>query len=202
MAKLRANDEFQTDMKDFERRLKQVRAEYNQHLAGVLSTAPNFSVAMIRKIIRKYAGDRSLKGVQKFRYYNLVAKFNTMMEFYNRRLRDMEMGRATTYGYVKSSEELQSDRVSSMRREAMKNDKGHIIANANQQNITVRKMYDKWNDYAADLETAPANMDYDRFKKIINHKTNQILKEKKCRAVNYKLTISDGKIKIQAKPIK
>ncbi|MBN1297221.1 hypothetical protein JXA80_10605 [bacterium] len=197
------SEEFQNDMKEFENRLKQLRAEFNQYLGGTLTSPPNFSVAMIRKLVRKYAGDRTLKGVQKFTYYNLVAKFNTMMEFYNRRLRDKEDGRQTAFGYIKDSQTLVQDaREKARKKMPLPTDKGHIIANVTRQHATLKNMYDKWNEYASFLTTPTPNLDFDQFKKIIAHKTDQLIEQKNCKAIQYKLTVKDGKIKIQAKPIK
>jgi len=91
-----AAEEFEKDMKEMTTRLKVLRAEYNQFLSGVMQAPPHFSEAQIRKIIRKYATTRGLKGVQRFQYFNLVAKFNTLMEFYNRRIKE-KTGRETDY---------------------------------------------------------------------------------------------------------
>ena len=203
MSKYLGSDDFQKDMKEFETRLKKLRAEYNQYIAGVLKSPPTFAVAMIRKIVRKYAGDRSLKGMQKFKYYNLVAKFNTMMEFYNRRLKQIQNGQQTTFGYIKDS-----DKTVSQARDKAKQimpppvDKGHIISNVNRQQATMKNMFEKWNEYASHVGSVQHQMDYDKFSKIINHKTQQLLEAKQCKAVRYKLTVQNGKIKIQAKPIK
>jgi len=203
MSKYLGSDEFQNDMKDFDVRLKKLRAEYNQHIVGVLKTPPTFSVAMIRKIVRKYAGNRNLKGPQKFRYFNLVAKFNTMMEFYNRKLRDINQGKQTTFGYMKENTEVMQaakEKVKNM--QPIPPDKGHILANVKNQNLTIKNMYDKWNEFASYTKDNSAQMDFDKFKKIIAHKTTQLIEAKGCKAVKYKMSVKDGKIKIQAKPIK
>jgi len=203
MSKYLGSDEFQKDMKDLETRVKKLRAEYNQYLVGVLKAPPTFSVAMIQKIVRKYAGNRTLKGPQRFRYFNLVAKFNTMMEFYNRRLRDIEKGRQTSFGYVKSDTEAMDtakEKVKQMQPTPL--DKGHILSDVKNQNTTMRHMFSKWNEFASHLDDATNKIDFDKFKKIIVYKTDQLLEAKECKAIKYKMTVVNGKIKIQAKPIK
>lgn len=203
MAIHKGSEEFQNDMKDFEIRLKQIRAEYNQYLGGNLQAPPNFSVAMVRKIIRKYAGDRTLRGTQKFQYYNLVAKFNTMMEFYNRRIRDRDDGKQTTFGYIKNGDKiLKNLKTKGSGSLPMGHDRGHIVSNVSRQHATLRNMFDKWNEFSSHSSTAGPEMDFDQFKRIIGHQTEKILEKKNCKAVKYKLTIKDGKVKIQAKPIK
>jgi len=63
-------------------------------------------------------------------------------------------------------------------------------------------MYDKWTEYSSHLTQPGPQMDFDQFKRIIGHQTDKILETKGCKAVKYKLTIQNGKVKIQAKPIK
>ena len=197
------SEEFQKDMKDFETFLKKLRAEFNQHLIGNLKTPPDFTVAQTRKLVRKYAGDRTLRGVQRFRYFNLVAKFNTMIEFYNRRLRDKDQGKPTSFSIIKDVDNplLEAAKQKARQNTPVTPDRGHVVANPKQQKTTLKKMYETWNEFANHLE-APPDMDYEKFQRIISLKTEQLIEQKQCKAIRYKLTVQDGKIKIQAKPIK
>ncbi len=203
MKRILGSEEFQKDMKDFETLLKKLRAEFNQHLVGNLKTPPDFTVAITRKLVRKYAGDRTLKGTQRFQYFNLVAKFNTMMEFYNRRIRDREQGKQLTFNIIKngSNPGLDAARKKAQQMTPITPDKGHIVANPMRQSTTIRKMFETWTEYANHLEMPP-DMNLEKFQRVITQKTEQLLAEKQCKAVRYKLTVQDGKIRIQAKPIK
>jgi hypothetical protein len=197
----KGTEEFQKDMKDFDMLLKQLHAEFNQHLIGNLQTPPNFHIAQARKLVRKYAADRTLKGMQRFQYFNLVAKFNTMLEFYYRRLRDKEEGRKTRFGLVKQEAEQQATAGTPAGADAPLEDKGHLIADASKQRVTLKKMYETWVEFSSKLNSS-SSIDFDKFQQIITRKTERLIDEKKCRAIQYKLTVQDGKIKIQAKPVK
>jgi hypothetical protein len=199
--KHKGTEEFQVDMKNFETFLKKLRAEYNQHLIGNVQTPPEFTVAQVRKIIRKYAGDKTLRGTQRFLYFNLVAKFNTMMEFYNRRLRDIEQGRQTAFRITKPGKNESTAKPQHLKTGVPEQDRAYVIANTNQQQIAVKKMYEQWSQYSTIAESAP-HLDYDKFQTVIKKKTEQLLRQKNCKAIRYKLSIQDGKIKIQAKPLK
>ncbi len=195
----KASEEFQKDMKDFETLLKQLNAEFNQHLLGTLQAPPNFHIAQARKLVRKYAADRTLKGMQRFMYFNLVAKFNTMLEFYYRRLRDKELGRQTSFSLTGAAADTKkTDRALLP---IQPEDKGHTIIDGAKQQITLKKMYDTWVNFSKSLNT-PLSMDFEKFQQIINRKTEQLIEQKKCKAINYKLTVENGQIKIQAKPVK
>jgi len=198
-------EEFETDMKEMETRMKVLRAEHNQYLTGILKAPPNFTVALLRKLIRKYAMVKGLKGVQRFRYYNLVAKFNTMMEFYNRRIREKQDGKQFTYGYVKtdpSTSSAQQDQHDSKPQAEFIPDKGHIVSDASKQNATLRHMYDKWKNYNEKTRGDAPKVEFKKFQDMIHKKTQQIQDKSSCRAVKYKIVLVDGKIKINAKTIK
>ncbi len=198
-------EEFEKDMKEMEIRMKVLRAEYNQYLTGVLKAPPNFTVAFLRKQIRKYALIRGLKGVQRFQYFNLVAKFNTMMEFYNRRIRDKQEGKQLTYGFVRTdpnTENNSQDSPDPEKRIEYVPDKGHIISNARKQNATMRHMYEKWVDFSKQTRGSAPKIGFDKFQSMINSKTQQIKTNKDCRAVKFKIVLVDGTVKINAKTIK
>ena len=188
-------------MKELETRIKVLRAEYNQFLAGQMQTPPYFKEALIRKIIRKYATAKNLKGMQRFQYYNLVAKFNTMIEFYNRRFKQKEQGQLPIYGYTNKSPKLSTSKSKDSNFEKQHWGKGHIISDASRQTTTVKTLYDRWNELQGHLETQSKQIDYLKFKSMIHTKTTQIKKKKNCKAVRYKLSLENGKIKIKAKPI-
>lgn len=199
----RGTEEFQKDMKDFEVLLKQLHAEFNQHLIGNLQAPPNFHIAQARKLVRKYAADRTLKGMQRFHYFNLVAKFNTMLEFYYRRLRDKEEGRRTSFSFIKKEAEQPAGAGTPVgtQSETPLEDKGHLVADVSRQQVTLKKMYATWVEFSKKLDSS-SSIDFDKFQQIIARKTEQLIDQKKCRAIQYKLTVQDGKIKIQAKPVK
>ncbi len=196
-------DEFKEDMKDIETRMKILRAEYNQYMSGFLKTPPTFTEAQIRKIIRKYAATRGLKGVHRFQYFNLVAKFNTMMEFYNRRIRDIAEGKQVNFGFVRDGQNIATTaKERSNEKPSFTLDRGHVISDVNRQITTVRDMYERWSEYNNNLQTPMSPMTLEKFKHVIQAKTDELRSKNECAAIRYKMVIKDGKISIRAKPIK
>jgi hypothetical protein len=194
------NDDFEKDMKEFEARIKVLRAEYNQYLGGSLKYPPNFHEAQIRKIIKKYASSKGLKGVQRFQYFNLVAKFNTMIEFYGRRIRDKQDGIVRHYGLLSPEQEDQL-KLTRQSNPSQTIDRGHIIADSSRQLTTVKSMFEVWNQRVASSSKPLAQMDFDRFKIMIQSKTEELCKVKGCKAVRYRIVLEKGQVKIKAKPI-
>jgi len=190
--------EFDKDIKELETRLKVIRAEFNQYLSGTIKFPPNFTEAQIRKVIKKYASTKGLKGLQRFNYFNLVAKFNTMMEFYSRRIRDKQEGRGA-YALAKQA----ADHSQHMRGKLdEKHIRSHVVADVDKQALTLEALFEDWNHAAIRSGASGPGMDRDRFTKMVQSKTEQLIKSKGCDAVRYRISLKDGKVRIKAKPIK
>jgi hypothetical protein len=190
--------EFDKDIKDLETRLKVLRAEFNQYLAGTIKFPPNFTEAQIRKVIKKYAIVKGLKGLQRFNYFNLVAKFNTMMEFYSRRIRDKQEGRGA-YALAKQQEDFSPHLRGKLDE---KHIRSHVVADLGKQSNTLKALYDDWNHATARSGSSGPSMDKDKFARMVQTKTDQLIKAKGCDAVRYRISLKDGKVRIKAKPIK
>ena len=84
-------DQFHDDMKRMEDLLKVYRSEYNMFFAGARKFTPDFTEARIRQIIKDYQGGTVLrKPSARFRFFNLVARFNTFREMFGRKVRMIE----------------------------------------------------------------------------------------------------------------
>ncbi len=198
---------FSKDMKDFDTRMRVLRAEFNQYLNGTLKFPPRFTEAQIRKIIKKYAAARELRGFERFQYYNLVSKFNTMMEFYSRRIREKQEGKRTTYGYIRPANEAGNAKKTALTPKNIaarkyRKPSGHIISNVKLQTGTVKAMFEAWNEVSSMAKSPPPNLNFETFKMMIQKKTDQIRAKKGIRAVRYRVMLEDGKVRIKAKTIK
>lgn len=193
--------EFEKDMKEVETRLKVLRAEYNQFLAGTLKFPPNFTEAQIRKIVKKYAGVKGLKGVQRFQYFNFVAKFNTMMEFFSRRLKDKQEGKGV-YASASIEKQFRDGQGDPGGKPGSGKARTHVVADVRRQSTTIAALFDDWNMAAGYSSQPLAKINLEAFKDIIRSKTDQIRKAKGCDAVRYRIILEDGKVRIKAKPIK
>jgi hypothetical protein len=196
-------DEFEHDMKDFETRIKVLRAEYNQYLGGSLKYIPEFTEAQIRKIIKKYATTEGLRGMQRFQYYNLVAKFNTIKEFYGRRIRDIQKGITQHYGCISKDKEQELEKLRAAHRaKEPQKVKGHVVADVSRQDSTMKSMFEVWNECSNSATKPAPPLDFHKFKQMIKSKTDELKKAKECKAVRYRITIEKGQVRIKAKPIK
>jgi len=144
--------------------------------------------------------------MERFKYFNLVSKFNTMIEFYGRRARDRFEGKRLTYGYVRGDSDKKSAEPAQpqtgMPDRSSQPAQSHVIADVKKQSTTIRHMYNTWNNLIPKTGKSAPDFDFNKFKEMIQSKTDQLRKVKGCKAVRYRITMDKGKIRIKAKPIK
>jgi len=81
------------DLPILEARLKELVTRYDQYFLGIEKREPVKLAEEVDKLVRRYATTPINNTMYKHRYNNLVARFNTYRQHWNRILREIEEGR-------------------------------------------------------------------------------------------------------------
>lgn len=195
-------EELEEDLKQFENKLKILRTEYNQFFAGARKQPPVFTEIQVRKLIRKYAADKQLKGTHRFKFYNLIARFNTLREFWQRRIRIMEEGlQIGTKAHAKQGD-TSPYRHMGLVNSASVVDKGgqRVIKDPARQQSDIRVLY---LNYIKAIRTNlgdEVSVPFDKFKRQVMDTLDSIKTRKNCDAVRFRIDVKDGKVSLKAKP--
>lgn len=81
------------DLLIFEARLKELITSYEQYFIGLEKREPTKLLEEVEKLARRYATTPITNTMYKHRYNNLVARFNSYRQHWNRILREIEEGR-------------------------------------------------------------------------------------------------------------
>lgn len=82
--------EISEDMDRFENLIKMINFEYNQYFAGNKKNPPIVYEREINKLIRKYNLYQIVNTTYRFKFNNLVAKFLTFRDKWNRKMMEFE----------------------------------------------------------------------------------------------------------------
>lgn len=192
-------DAIDNDMKDLEYRLKMLRVEYNQYFVGARKEPPNFTDIQVRKIIRKYVGDKTLKGPQRFVFFNLVARYNTLREFWNRRirLREQTATRGTAQSSVpKSLQDLYQQRLEESK---PRFENAYQIRDTQRDEKQLRRLYLNYVKALRQFQGDSGFVNYGKFSTMIRAKTQQMVNSKGHDAVQYRVSIDGNAVKLKAK---
>jgi len=198
--------DIEADLKEFENRLKQLRAEYNQFFLGVRRELPHFTESVIKRIIRRYISESTLRGQQRFFYHDLVARYNTMREYWYRRLRTRDEG--LKIGQPAHSHSPVDKAKAAAKRPARDTlrkmrERPRQIEDPRRQAQEVRQLYLDFIRAVREYQGEEGFLSLPKFTELIDQRTSQIKDRRNCEAVEYRIEIGDdGRVKLKAKPIR
>lgn len=86
-------DEIKQDLDNIERKIDQLKIEYEKFFVGITNVEPIVLKNQIIQLIKKYASTQFYNVMLSFRYKNLLARFLTYQEYWNRMLKLIEEGK-------------------------------------------------------------------------------------------------------------
>ena len=81
------------DLDQIETMVRRVQVEWEKFFGGLEKKPPTDLKARLEKLIRKYAYAEIRNHAERFRYQSLAARYTSLNEMWNKRLRAMEEGR-------------------------------------------------------------------------------------------------------------
>lgn len=165
------------------KRLRELRVEYEKFFNGALEIPPANEHSLLAKAIRQLRRSQRMNSVDRFRFIQLEARYNSYSELFHRRLRKWEQfgrGSGTSTGTTPSLD---------MRRGVVIRDKLPApIVEALYTELTSRAQNPRF-----DLES---------FRSYLSHQTGQIRRKTGCDAVRFRIVEEGGQAKLKAKPIR
>ncbi|MCX7991540.1 MAG: hypothetical protein N2999_05860 [Proteobacteria bacterium] len=86
-------EEIKQDLDNIERKIEQLKIEYEKFFVGITKIEPVVMKNQIVQLIKKYASHQFNNVMLSFRYKNLLARFLTYQEYWNRILKLIEEGK-------------------------------------------------------------------------------------------------------------
>ena len=190
------------DLEFLEKSIRQLQIEWEKFFGGVERKPPTDLKARVDNVVRRYANAEIRNNAERFRYSNLVARYNTFSELWAKRLRAIEEGArfglhgsaARTAGPPPVHEHTVPAAPRPGGGEVRVQDPGSDAA-------AVRKLFDHFLE-ARKAAGEVGAVKFDSFQKIITQQAARILNEKGARAVDFRLETKDGKVSLKAKPVR
>ena len=168
-----------------DRRIQQLKVEYNRFFAGDLKQPP---MALREEIDAEMKRLRSLnlrRSVDGFRLGALEAQLNSYREMYDRRQRDIEEGRSAPRHAARTTAATPRHDV----------DAG-VVLSPRLEGDAVEALFKGL------VERNPRGaMDLDTFRNYLQRQMAQIRDKTGCEAVQFRVVAEDGKVKLKAKPV-
>ncbi len=196
--------QFEEDLAEMEMLLRKLRSEYNQYFAGALKRPPNFTEIAFNKLVHKYVGDQLKKSADRFRYFNVVARYNSMRELWYKKMRQMD--NVVMYGRKGGLHAYLKEALKESREAKERVLKAHpedfkfsvMTKDPHNEQATMKSLHDNYNK-ASQLVGANKTISQEKLTKILSKRANDIKKKHGADVVEFTVTIKDGKPIITAK---
>lgn len=164
--------------------IKDLRIDFERFFNGAVQIPPEEKKADIQRQIRRLRQAKLQGAAETFRLSSLEARFNSLNELYNRRLRDHEEGR----GHRPATAGARSSRHDVER---------GVVLGETVDAGAVEALY-------IGLQRRPGEgpqFDLDSFRTYLQRQVSSLRKKTGCREVQFRLSEEDGKMKLKAKPL-
>jgi hypothetical protein len=192
------------DLEAIEKQMRQLQIEWDKFFGGIEKKPPTDLKTRIEGIIRRHANVEIRNNTERFRYQTMVAKYNTLNELWNKKLRAREEGKAFgVHGLKADVLPPPPPPVAAPPPRAMRPAGGgeFRVQNPERDLAAVKALYE--NFLAARQKAGEhAVVKFDSFQKLIGQQASRILSDKGAQAVDFRLETKDGKVSLKAKVVK
>ena len=176
----------QASIERLDRDIRQLKIEFERCFNGSLRIPPEEFRQAVRQQIQALRATHMPALVDRFRLSTLEARFNTLNELFNRRLRDREEGLTPALGRPAPGTPRHYDPY-----------KGIVVGSSPPQEAIqalYRELYDD--------ETPSATANFAKFHTYLLSQMETIRERSGCEEVSFRIATEGGGLKLKAKPIR
>jgi hypothetical protein len=195
------------DIEAIEKAIRRLQIEWDKFFGGLERKPPTDLKMRLEALLRQHANSDIRNNTERFRYQSLTARYNTLSELWNKRLRAREEGRAFGVHGLKA-EVLPPAPPPPPAAERPRESAGSRVQETEirvkdptSETAAVHALYQRFlAERKRSGETAAVK--YESFQKLIGQQTQRLLAEKGGQAVDFRLETKDGRVSLKAKVVK
>jgi hypothetical protein len=179
-----------------ERQINRLKTEYEQYFLRLIKREPVLLRQGVEKLIAQCSNQQIQNTAVKFRFDTLTARYNSYKNYWTRILKAIEdgtyqkdlfkMNLAATGGIPTVSEATGTPQVT------------RVI----DSDEKMKGLYENYIDARKRCNERVDGIAYEKLKAVLLQHTKEIKEQYKCKNVNYKVSVKDGKAKIVIVPVK
>jgi hypothetical protein len=198
------------DLDRIEQSIRRLQIEWDKFFGGIERKPPTDLKSRLEALLRTHANVEIRNNAERFRYQSLSARYTTLSELWNKRLKAKEEGKAFGVHGLRAEAlpppppppavEPMKPAVAAAAARAAQHTEVRIQSPDRDQEA-LKALYQRFlAERQRSGETAPVK--YDSFQKLIGQQTQRLLSEKGGQAVDFRLETKDGKVSLKAKVVK
>ena len=201
------------DLAKIEEGIFKLQKEWDRFFSGQERKAPFEARQRLDRLVRRYIGVELRNNIERFRFQSLTAKYNTLSDLWNRKLRAIEEGRPLSSVQLKHVREAEAEATATASAPAAAPSAGSKsmqssaparaavrLSTLREDEQGVKDLYEQFR--AARASVGESEVKFESFRKLIAQQRSRLLEEKDAVAVDFRVALQDGKVALKAKPVR
>ena len=201
------------DLAKIEEGIFKLQKEWDRFFSGQERKAPFEARQRLDRLVRRYIGVELRNNIERFRFQSLTAKYNTLSDLWNRKLRAIEEGRPLSSVQLKHVREAEAEATATASAPAAAPSAGSRsmqssaparaevrLSTLREDEQGVKDLYEQFR--AARASVGESEVKFESFRKLIAQQRSRLLEEKDAVAVDFRVALQDGKVALKAKPVR
>jgi hypothetical protein len=182
-------DEELSTLEDLVRRLK---IEYDVYFGGGSKRPPTDMEWRVQTLVKKYSDNAKMSYPQRFKYNSIAQRYALFSDLWRQKLKIKEEGYRRPQDAILG---IQGLRIEERDSEATP---ANFVMDVNSDDRQVEAMFHRMMS-AREKAGLPPSGTLDSFRKFVQGKTAQIVRESGCAAVEYTVEVQEGHVRLMAK---
>ena len=185
------------DLVRLEQLLRQLVHEYEQFFSGAVRAEPQRTDADVQRIIKLYSSRAIQNPSLRFRYANIVARYNSFRNVWTRKVREMEEGRVFGRPTRAAAPPLprRPSSPAGSRRE-------FVTANLKSDQDETKEIFHAYKELRESAGESTERLRLESFTRILADKVSKVKESRKCEQVEIRLRRDQDKTRILIRPFR
>jgi len=176
------------ELRIFEKKLMQLKLDYDQYFLGSRPREPVMSRAEIQKQVHIFSNNPIPNTADRFKFNSINSRFQAYKRQWDSTLRQIEAGTYTRHVFKANLHDRARNQTSTEPRQQ----KGAASADA---------IYHSYLDAARSCGQSVSNITPEKIRNVIQKQEAALRQKLGCDRVNFRVVVQDGKVKLKATPV-
>ena len=190
------------ELDKLEEDIRKLKVKYEMFFMGTIKMPPQHERHMLEVSIFEIGKQKMRDATRRFRYNQLLSRYNQFRELWGRKMREREEG-PLDFRRRKAALDAQpaeKPKPSAQQRVTSPGAESYVKLAAGSNGEAIRDLYSQIEKEHQKLGKIP-NLTYEQLRSMVEKQSEQVRARYKVSVVGFRVDVVDGKVKLKAKPI-
>ena len=186
------------ELDKLEEDIRRLKNRYDQFFNGIAKVPPSFERHQVEGMIHELSKQKMRDNTRRFRFNQILSRFNQFREMWSRRMREREEG---PLDYRRRQAALQEEPAAPQpTRVTSQAPDPYVRMTPDSNGNEIRRLHQEIEEASRQLGK-PAGVTYEQLEKMIRQQSDLVRQKYNVKTVAFRVETVDGKVKLKAKPL-